>query len=94
MPFISFPIFSQLILFGGGSRPPCPLGRNSYAEVYPDRSKKVRNVGVRLKPRQSGTVDYVLTSSIVVKRHVSNLIVLVPAEERGENFHFHEEEVI
>ena len=64
------------------------------AEVYPDRSKKVRNVGVRLKPRQSGTVDYVLTSSIVVKRHVSNLIVLVPAEERGENFHFHEEEVI
>ena len=52
------------------------------AEVYPDRSGKVRNVGVRLKPRQSGTADYVSTSSIVVKRHVSNLIVLVPAEER------------
>ena len=33
MPNISFPIFSQLILFGGGSRPPCPLGRNSYAHT-------------------------------------------------------------
>ena len=49
---------------------------------------------MRFKPRQSRTVDYDPSSSIVVKRHVSNLIVLVPAEERGENFHFHEEEVI
>ena len=37
-----------------------------------------------LKPRQGGIGNYVSTPSINVKRHVSNVVVLVPAEERPE----------
>ena len=53
-------------------------------DVFPDSKKRVRNVEVVVKARQGGSTSYVATSPIKIKRHVSNLILLVPAEERPE----------
>ena len=50
----------------------------------PDRSKKVRNVEVLVKPKQGGAGEYISSKPIIVRRHVSNLIVLVPTEDRPE----------
>ena len=53
-------------------------------KTFPDAKNKVRNVQLRLKPRQGGSKKYVPTINIIVKRHVSDLIVLVPVEERDD----------
>ena len=53
-------------------------------EVYPDRHKKVRNVEIMVKPKQGGLGDYVPTAPQYLKRHVSNIIVLVPVEENDQ----------
>ena len=47
-----------------------------------DGENKVRNVQIVVKPRQSGAGPYIATSPIFLNRHVSNIIVLVPANER------------
>ena len=51
-----------------------------------DERNKVRNVQIVVKPKQSGTGLYIATTPIFLNRHVSNIIVLVPANERE----FHE----
>ena len=38
---------------------------------------------VMVKPRQGGSVHYVPTKPFYFNRHVSNLILLLPAQERG-----------
>ena len=43
-----------------------------------------RNVQIRVKAGQGGSRKYVPTSPIYLNRHVSNLLVLVPADERHE----------
>ena len=53
------------------------------ASVSPDDRGKVRNVRVMVKPRQGGSVHYLPTKPFYVNRHVSNLILLLPAQERG-----------
>ena len=53
-------------------------------EVFPDAKKCVRNVEVVVKAKQGGSIYYVATSPIKIKRYVSNLILLVPAEERTD----------
>ena len=47
-----------------------------------DGSNKVRNVQIVVKPKQSGSGPYITTKPIFINRHVSNIIVLVPANER------------
>ena len=41
-------------------------------------------VEVMVKPKLSGTGEYVSTKPIIVRRHVSNIMVLVPTEDRPE----------
>ena len=53
--------------------------------MSPDEHGKVRNVRVMVKPRQGGSAHYVPTKPIYLNRHVSNLILLLPAEERGHS---------
>ena len=53
-------------------------------KTLPDRNNKVRNVEVMVKPKLSGTGEYVSTKPIIVRRHVSNIMVLVPTEDRPE----------
>ena len=53
-------------------------------ETFPDDSGQVRNVQVILKAKQGGSKDYVPTKPIYVKRHVNNLVVLVPVDERDD----------
>ena len=53
------------------------------AKVFPDARGQVRNVAVMVKAKQGSSSTYVPTLPIEVKRHVSNLILLVPAEERA-----------
>ena len=50
--------------------------------VFPDGNGKVRNVEVMVKPRQSGVGPYIPTKPIKLTRHVCNLIVIVPANEK------------
>ena len=50
--------------------------------VSPDGNGKVRNVEVMVKPRQSGVGPYLPTKPIKLTRHVCNLIVIVPADEK------------
>ena len=45
----------------------------------------VRNVSVLVKPKQEGFGTYKASQGRGVSRHVSKLIVLVPAEDRCEN---------
>ena len=49
---------------------------------YPDRHGKVRNVEIEVKPRQSGDTSYIPTPSILIKRHVNNVVILIPAEDQ------------
>ena len=51
---------------------------------YKDRLGKVRNVELLLKPKQGGVGSYVSTPSVTIRRHVNNIVVLVPVEERPE----------
>ena len=53
-------------------------------EVFKDDKKKVRNVQVMVKPKQGGHGPYIPTKSIYLNRHVNNLMVIVPADERDE----------
>ena len=53
------------------------------AGVSPDERGKVRNVSVMVKSKQGGSTEYVSTKPIYLNRHVSNLVLLIPAEERG-----------
>ena len=48
---------------------------------YPDRLGRVRNVELLVKPRQG---DYVGCAPLYLKRHVQNLILLVPCDENNE----------
>ena len=52
--------------------------------VSPDNSRKVRNVEVLVKPKQGGSKNYIPTKPIYLKCHVSNLVLLLPAEERDD----------
>ena len=52
------------------------------ASVSPDDRGKVRNVRVMVKPRQGGSLQYVPVKPIYLNRHVSNLVLLIPAEDR------------
>ena len=51
-------------------------------EVYPDKVGTVRNVQVLVKPNQDGSSKYKPLKGYEIKRHVSKLLVLVPAEEQ------------
>lgn len=48
---------------------------------YPDRHNRVRNVELTVKPKQGGGGGYVPATPIIIRRHVSNVVVLVPVEE-------------
>ena len=54
-------------------------------EVYPDKSGTVRNVQVLVKPSQDGTSKYKPSQGYELKRHVSKLLLLVPAEDQGND---------
>ena len=49
--------------------------------VYPDDKGIVRNVEVAVSNNNDGSVKYKPSSCNLLKRHVSNLLVLVPAED-------------
>ena len=49
--------------------------------TYPDRNNRVRNVEHMVKPKQGGGALYVPTAPIYIKRHVSNVVLLVPADD-------------
>ena len=51
-------------------------------EVYPDKVGTVRNVQVLVKSNQDGSSKYKPLKGYEIKRHVSKLLVLVPAEEQ------------
>jgi len=53
-------------------------------KVFPDKGKLITNVQVMVKARQSGVGPYISSSPIYLDRHVCNLILLVPAEDRLE----------
>jgi hypothetical protein len=44
----------------------------------------VRNVQVLVKPNQDGSIKYKPSQGYQLKRHVSKLLVLVPAEEQDD----------
>ena len=52
-------------------------------EVYPDRFGNVRNVEVIIKPVQDGSEKYAPSLGQRIRRHVSNLVIFVPAEDQG-----------
>ena len=51
-------------------------------EVYPDRFGNVRNVEVLVKPAQDGSSIYKPSGGQLIRRHVNNLLLLVPVEEQ------------
>jgi hypothetical protein len=51
-------------------------------EIYPDKSGIVRNVQILVKPNQDGSSKYKPSQGYELKRHVSKLMLLVPAEEK------------
>ena len=50
--------------------------------TFPDENGVVRNVEVKVHPRQDSSLVYKPTAPNYLKRHVSNLVVLVPKEEK------------
>ena len=52
-------------------------------EVYPDRFGNVRNVEVLVKPAEDGSIIYKPSGGQLIKRHVSNLLLLVPVEDQN-----------
>ena len=54
-------------------------------ECYHDSHGKVRNVELMVKPKQTGSGDYVSTHPNYLRRHVSNIVVLVPVEDTEQN---------
>ena len=53
--------------------------------TFPDKHEKVRNVEVKVVPSQERSRDYQPVKPNYLKRHVSNLIVIVPVEDQNEN---------
>ena len=53
-------------------------------EVYPDSNGVVRNVEVKVATRFKGRGPYQSQVLYKLKRHVSNLIVIVPKEENED----------
>ena len=51
--------------------------------TYPDKHGKVRNVEVRVVPSQDKARDYKPVKPNHLKRHVSNLVLIVPAEDQA-----------
>ena len=51
--------------------------------TFPDRHGKVRNVEVRVVPSKDSSRKYKPVQPNYLKRHVSNLVVLVPAEDQA-----------
>ena len=51
------------------------------SSVFPDENGVARNVEVKVVPIQSSSADYKSVIPYHLKRHVSNLIVLVPPED-------------
>ena len=49
--------------------------------TFPDRLGLVRNVEVRVVPSQDGSPKYKLVQANYLKRHVSNLVVIVPFDD-------------
>ena len=54
-------------------------------EVFPDSNGIVRNVEIKVAPRFKGGGQYQSQVLYKLKRHVSNLIVIVPVEEIDKN---------
>ena len=52
------------------------------SQVFPDDDGMIRNVEVMVKPRQGGSVKYVVTKPIYLNRHVSNLVVIEGADDQ------------
>ena len=52
--------------------------------TFPDRYGKVRNVEVKVMPSPDKSKVYKPVKPNYLKRHVSNLIVIVPVEDQGE----------
>ena len=52
--------------------------------TFPDEHGVVRNVEVKVVPRQDGSPVYKPTTANYLKRHVSNLVILVPKEDKEE----------
>ena len=50
-------------------------------EVYPDAKGNVRNVEVKVMPKQDGTSSYKPGQPNYLKRHVNHLILLVPVDD-------------
>ena len=53
--------------------------------TFPDKHENVRNVEVKVVPSQGRSRDYQSVKPNYLKRHVSNLIVIVPVEDQNEN---------
>ena len=51
-------------------------------EVSPDRFGNVRNVEILVKPAQDGSRVYKPSGGQLLRRHVSNLLLLVPVEDQ------------
>ena len=49
---------------------------------YPDRFNKVRNIELMVKSKQGGLGHYTSTPPVHIKRHVNNVVVIVPVEEQ------------
>ena len=52
--------------------------------VYPDEKGLVRNVEIAVSLNNNGSVVYKPSSLSLLKRHVSNLIVIVPADDNED----------
>ena len=53
--------------------------------TFPDKHENVRNVEVKVVPSLDKSRDYQPVKPNYLKRHVSNLIVIVPVEDQNEN---------
>ena len=52
--------------------------------TFPDKHGKVRNVEVKVVPSQDKSKEYKPIKPNYLKRHVSNLVVIVPVEDHDE----------
>ena len=55
------------------------------SHVYPDEHGKVRNVELRVSQKQDGSLNYKPGVASYLKRHVNNLVLLVPKSEQNED---------
>ena len=51
--------------------------------TFPDQHGVVRNVEVRASSKQDGSLTYKPHAANLLKRHVSNLVVIVPKDDAG-----------